>query len=177
MAKGTVELISMAEYARRRGVTEGAVRKAVKDERISMIGGKIDPVVADTQWVRNTRVRAASGQETLPLGADGAPAAPETPAEPPEVRRDAEYLQSRGRREKAEAEMAELKLAAQRGEYVRADAIKASLAREFASVREGLLQMPARIVPALCAEPEPGRMTQILLTEIRAVLEQLTMAH
>ena len=60
MPVGTVQLINMAEYARRRGCTEGAVRRAVRDGRISLIEGKLDPVAADAQWARNTRVRAGS---------------------------------------------------------------------------------------------------------------------
>lgn len=60
MAK--VELISQADYARHRGVSEAAVSKAVKERRITLIDGRIDPVVADVQWARNSRVRAHPGR-------------------------------------------------------------------------------------------------------------------
>lgn len=65
------EVITQAEYARRRGCTEGAVRRAIRDGRITLIDGKIDPVAADAQWRRNTRVRMGSRStaEAAVLGA------------------------------------------------------------------------------------------------------------
>lgn len=48
-----IDLMTKAEYARRRGVTHGAVCNAVRRGKISTIGGKIDPGVADLQWEMN----------------------------------------------------------------------------------------------------------------------------
>lgn len=66
------EAITQAEYARRRGCTEGAVRRAIRDGRITLLAdGRIDPVAADAQWQRNTRVRMGSRStaEAAVLGA------------------------------------------------------------------------------------------------------------
>jgi hypothetical protein len=42
-------------YARHAGVSESAVRKAIKSGRITeRSDGKIDPAIADRQWARNT---------------------------------------------------------------------------------------------------------------------------
>ena len=47
--------MGLREYARQRGVTEGAVRKAVKSGRILVESdGTIDPVKADADWAANT---------------------------------------------------------------------------------------------------------------------------
>lgn len=55
------EEISQREYARRRGVTEGAIRKAVRDKRITLTAsGKIDPAIADVEWAKNTLPRDGS---------------------------------------------------------------------------------------------------------------------
>lgn len=59
---GRAELISQAEYARRRGVAKSAVAKAVAEGRISLINGKVDPSVADIQWAQNTRARVDAGR-------------------------------------------------------------------------------------------------------------------
>ena len=84
---GRVELITQAEYARRRGVAKSAVAKAVAEGRITLINGKVDPAVADIQWAQNTRTRADSGRATttnasearLPLAdAADAPSAPDS---------------------------------------------------------------------------------------------------
>lgn len=48
------ELITKAEYARRRGVSKQAVCKAANTGRITLVDGKVDPEVADVQWARNT---------------------------------------------------------------------------------------------------------------------------
>ena len=57
-----MDLITQAEYARRRGVAKSAVAKAVKEGRIALIDGKIHAALADLQWAQNTRARADSGR-------------------------------------------------------------------------------------------------------------------
>ena len=48
------ELISQREYARRRGISNVAVHRAVASGRISTVDGRIDPVQADREWRENT---------------------------------------------------------------------------------------------------------------------------
>lgn len=51
----TREMLSQRAYARRRGVSEMAVRRAIKAGRITLgPGGKIDPIKADRQWNAST---------------------------------------------------------------------------------------------------------------------------
>lgn len=158
-----IELITKSEYARRRGCTEAAVRRAVKDGRISEIDGRIDPVAADAQWSRNTVVRAGS----RPAG--------EVQAQKPTVEEDGEdgYWASRARRERTEADLAELRLAEQRGQLVRAADVRAAQSRKLASLRDALLQLPARLAPVLAAEMDAGRIDELLQQELAQVLAQL----
>lgn len=164
MPVGTVQLITQSEYARRRGCTEGAVRRAVRDGRISLIDGKIDPVAADAQWARNTRVRAGS------RATDDANLQPGNGADEDG---DDGYWQSKARRERAEADLAELKLAEQRGELVRADAVRAAQARRLAALRESLLQLPPRLAPVLAAQADAARCHDLLQLELHQVLESM----
>ncbi len=92
----------------------------------------------------------------------------------PEVETTDDYWASRARREKAEAELAELKLAEQMGQLVRAAEVRASLARSMAGLREALLQMPARVVPLLVADPSPAAMDALLRGEITRALDTFT---
>src|SRR5690242_1430995 len=47
--------ISQREYARRKGLTHGAVQKAIRTGRITKLeDGSIDPALADQQWAANT---------------------------------------------------------------------------------------------------------------------------
>jgi DNA-binding transcriptional MerR regulator len=87
---------------------------------------------------------------------------------------DESHDQARTRREIAEANLAELKLAELEGRLVRAEDVRAGLAKRYASLRESLLQMPARVVPLLAANPDPGAMDRLLRAEIVAALAQLT---
>jgi hypothetical protein len=154
-----IALISKSEYARRRGCTEAAVRRAVKDGRISLIDGKIDPVAADAQWASNSRVRAGSKPTIEARAAD---------------QEDTEggYWQSRARREAAEAEMAELKLAEQRGSLVRAADVRAVFSQRLAGLRNSLLQIPARLSPVMAAESDQARCFEALQAELHAALAQ-----
>lgn len=164
---GKAELISQAEYARRRGVDPTSVRDAIRAGRITLIEGKIDPSVADVQWQTNTRRRARAVDETPaahPVLGEGGYAY--TGAVP-------DYNESRARREAAEAEKAELELAQLRGQLVSVDEVRASLQRRIAGVREALLQLPARVVPLLVANPDAASMDRLLREELTAAMQQI----
>ena len=166
MAK--VNLMTMAEYARHRGCSRVAVGKAVKAGRISLVNGKIDPAVADIQWEKNSRARAGTHTSAqLPLVVVAAA------DEPPKVD---DYMTNRNRREAAEAERAELSLAEDKGQLIRVDAVKAALAGVFSSVRDALLQIPARLGPQLAAESDAAKAQSMLHAEIHQALQQLANA-
>jgi hypothetical protein len=57
---------------------------------------------------------------------------------------------------------------------VREDDVRAALSRRVASLREAFLQLPARVVPLLVAQPEPGAMHRVLHAEIVAALAAVT---
>jgi phage terminase Nu1 subunit (DNA packaging protein) len=92
----------------------------------------------------------------------------------PDTRPPTDYHSARARRETAEAELAELKLAELQGQLVRADEWKAALAKRAAGFREGLLQIPARLAAQLAAETSEARVHALLDAELRQVLRQLT---
>lgn len=128
----------------------------------------IDAELADAQWARNTRARVRSGDaETKPQPASG-----HIEGEPSEISR-VSYDEARRRRELAEAERAELQLATMRGELVQASDIGAELSRVFASFREAMMQIPARVSAVLAAETDEARVNAVLTEEIRGALLQL----
>lgn len=200
-----VSLITQSEYARRRGVAKSAVAKAVKENRIRLIDGLVDPDVADIQWERNTRARADSAKPPAAAGAAaaaaGAAAAPgaagrdrallpieaaaqqaarpagDAPAAPPasaaQQAPDSGYFVDRARREKYEADMAEIKLREQRGELVSATAVRLEIAARVGQIRANLLQIPTRLAPLLAPETDQARCHALLDAELRAVLTDL----
>lgn len=195
MPKSDPKLLTQAEYAAHRkarglsGGTKQAVHRAVTEERISVFGPDklIDPVLADSQWERNTRARVtvndpadpvAPGSEQGPLGdlvdAAGAPAAAPPPASEPaqQLHADPGYLRSRAAQAAADARIAEMKAAELEGSLVRVDQVRAELASRLAPVREGLLQLPARLASQL-AQSDPARVQTLLEAEIHQVLAPL----
>ena len=175
MPVAAIELVTKSEYARRRGCTEAAVRRAVRDGRITLIDGRIDPVAADAQWARNTRVRAGSRPtDDANLSGSGSAGGRAQPDDELEEDSAAGYWKSRARREKAEAELAELRLMEMQGQLVRADEWAAALARRAAAFREGLLQIPPRLSAQLAAESDQARVHRLLEDEVRQVVDHLT---
>lgn len=171
-----VELVSQAEYARRRGVAKSAVCKAVAERRISLIDGKIDPAVADIQWERNTRARADSGQATtqsLPAMAIASAPASSPLAEvlPPSTADEGEYSVNRARRERYEADLAQMKLQEQQGDLVRVAEVRAEIGKRVGQLKNNLLQIPARLAFLLTPEARTA-----LDLELRNVLSGVTEA-
>jgi hypothetical protein len=169
-----VQAISRPAYAKHRGCSEVAVHKAIKAGRISVDGnGMIDPVAADAQWRENTRARAsARGRPDtfVPL----APAAAPAPATEP-TEGDGAYWRSRSRREHAEADLAELRLRELQKELVRVGDVRSSFSRRVASLRDSLLQIPARLAPVVAAEMDQGRCFELIEAELRNALKVLTL--
>ncbi len=87
---------------------------------------------------------------------------------------NATYMQAKAMRESAEAQMAGLKLAERRGDLIRVDAVRSALATCFSSVRDRLLQIPARLSSVIAAESDPVKIRAMLEDELCASLAQLT---
>lgn len=173
-----VQLISQAEYARRRGVAKSAVAKAVAEGRISLIDGKVDPAVADIQWARNTRARADSGRAVAaagqgegqaPASVADAPVAPETGAAAPA--QQGAYADARARRETADAETAEINLAKLRGQLVARDRAERGAFDAFRALRDAIMAAPQRAAPKVIGMTDARDIEGAMTTELRKAFE------
>ncbi len=90
---------------------------------------------------------------------------------------DEDYQAARTRREIADANLAELKEAEQRSELIRVEVIRAALASLISTTREAILQVPARMAPALAAESDPAIVHDLLMGELNQALVRLAMAQ
>lgn len=179
-------LVTQAEYARRRGVSREAVRKAVDAGRISVLGNDklIDPAVADIQWEQNSRKRVA------PPGKVDAPAAGQTPAAPPAAQRAAEdlveaaanaagaegaeepptpkagptYQDARTRREIAEAEEAEMRAAKTAGRLIEKPPAVTATYTAFRGLRDSCMMLGRKLSPSLAAMSN-AREIQLLIEQ------------
>jgi hypothetical protein len=162
------ELVSLREYARRRGCAPSAVHKAIQEGRITPINGKIDPVVADIQWAANTRARgdsAAAGSDkpvSQGQGSGSTRKTPQTADAGPDAGPD--YGQARARREQAEAERSELELARELEQVIEAKPSASGVFTAFRALRDQLMVQPRKMAPKLASMTDP--------VEIRVLLEQ-----
>jgi hypothetical protein len=81
--------------------------------------------------------------------------------------------EARTRREISEANISEMREGELRGDLIRMSAVKATLASVFATTRDALLQIPARLAPLLAADADPANVQNTLHAEIHQALMTL----
>lgn len=173
-----VQLLTIAEYARHRGCDEKAVRKAIKENRITAIPdergrNRIDPAVADIQWAQNTRARADSGRHAAqqplagvqaPADAENGSAAPESaPTDPAKAAyhdtralTEAENLRQK-RRENMVAER-------QLTEVVK---VRRTVFDAFRVLRDRCLTVPQRAAPRCIGLADAREIERVIAEEVR----------
>jgi phage terminase Nu1 subunit (DNA packaging protein) len=150
--------VTQSALARRLNVTRQAVHDLVKRRVLEPdANGLIDLDLAKHALERKTR----------PSGKTAAALEPPAPAD------QETHHAARTRRERAEADLAELKLAEQRGEVIRTAAVRATWAASLASARDRLLTVPDRCAAVLAAEGNPQRVHELLTKEIHAAMSEL----
>jgi hypothetical protein len=171
--------LSIRAYARHRGVSHVAVKKAIDSGRITPeADSTLDPHRADAEWAKNTEapragtrvrpVRAAVAQETIA----GAPVG-DTHAALPSG--GASLLQARTVNEVVKAQTNKVRLAQLKGELVdRAQAI-AHVFKLARAEREAWINWPNRITPILAAELGIDEHTLFMALDVavRVHLEEL----
>lgn len=141
------ELVSQREYARRRGVSQPTVCRAVKDGRLTLVAGKVDPVAADREW----------------------------PKPPLRVPKDSpDYHRARAQREQYRAELTSLELSKLRGELLPAEDVRRSAFALARQTRDRLMAIPDRVSAALAAASDPEDVRRILDVEIDLVCRELS---
>lgn len=192
------ELIGIREAARRLGVSDTAVHKAIKTGRAKIAGrhptnGR--PLVAwpdiEQDWHRNsdpTRRTHVGPQGDSPRRASYAgnepPPAPmptvsQVAAEPqPSTPMGAapSLAQSRAVREAYQARLAKLEYEKAIGKVIDADTVKVQAFKVARQVRDGLLNIPDRVAAELAAETNPAKVHARLYRELRDVLATLAAA-
>jgi len=189
------ELISLRKFARERGVSLGAVQKAIATKRVTAIErdqrGRtigIYRVRAAEEWAANTDpVEAARTQGSQPApivvpkqgtlevatGADPSQAGPESAA--PAANTDqAEYLAARAKREGFQAKQAELEYLRAIGDLVPANEAREVAFRRYRTLRDKMLNIPERVASVIAAERDPARVHKLLTDEIKRVLHELS---
>lgn len=186
--------ISQREYARRRGVSHTAVRKAIAEGRIHADqDGRVDPVEADRLWKQRTDVTkplnsvTGNPQHKRPRGG------PPIPVEPKPARgsrkgstngngnghakgetEEIDYLSRRSRYEDYRARLLELEFLERTSKLVAVDDVEREAFDSARRVRERLSSIPERLAPVVAGLDDIGRIEELLEGEIRSALEELS---
>lgn len=181
--------LSIRAYARHRGVSHVAVKKAIDTGRITPLpDGTIDPVVADAQWAANTtptrRSVTAEARETPQVSVS----AREIPQASVKVVRDApepptpalssggtSLLQARTVNEVVKAQTNKVRLARLKGELVDRSQAVAHVFKLARAERDAWLNWPARISSQMAAGlgVDPHALHVALDTAVRQQLQDL----
>jgi len=179
-----VELLSQRAYARRRGVSQAAVWKAIQTGRISTVGGKIDPETADREWAENTDLSKPRNSITGEPKRRRPTDEPSAPMCLPRVGRGSRendeagsrstYAAARAAREMCLAQIARLELEERMRQLVRRDEVQAAAATAARMARETLLAIPQRVSATIAAAEDPSEIRRILEDEIERVCLELS---
>lgn len=177
--------LSIRAYARRRGVTDTAVHKAIRSGRIQALpDGTIDPDQADAQWERNTSApKTGTKQPTVKVrvpeadgggdmggergGSGGSGAATNTGGSG-----GTSLLQARTVNEVVKAQTNKVRLARLKGELIDRPQAIAHVFKLARSERDAWLNWPARVSSQMAAKLEVDAHTMHVALE-NAVREHL----
>jgi hypothetical protein len=168
--------LSIRAYARHRGVSDAAVRKAIAAGRITPnADGTLEPAQADAQWSRNTeapRVGSRTPAARAPVPTDAAPSTDAGAALPAG---GASLLQARTVNEVVKAQTNKVRLARLKGELVDRNQAIAHVFKLARTERDAWLNWPARISAQMAARlgVDPHALHVALEAAVREHLQEL----
>ena len=173
--------ISIRAYARHRGVSDAAVRKAIAAGRVTPeADGTLDPERADAEWSRNTDAprtgtRARAVRATVPETATAAPVSPAGDGQASLPTGGASLLQARTVNEVVKAQTNKVRLARLKGELVDRNQAIAHVFKLARAERDAWLNWPARISAQMAAKlsVDPHTMHVALEAAVREHLQEL----
>jgi hypothetical protein len=152
------ELVSQYEWAKRSGFSKQYANRLVKAGTIRLINGKVDideanAILASTKNPGRVEMRKGqqnvSGLSTL-------------------------LLKTRIKNEMGKGKILEAKAKAELGELVPVEEVKTAAYNRARVVRDNLLNIPDRVASQLASLDNEKKIHEILLSEIRTVLEALS---
>ena len=171
--------VSLRAYARMRGCTEGAVRKAIAAKRITPNpDGTIDPERANQEWERNTFAGKTLHTASRPTAAPRTTAQQAAIPQSPELTSDpiAAYLRARAVNETFKAKVAQLEYEERAGKLIQATKAGEYAAEFSAIVGDALSAWPDRLTPLVAASMDESVVHKILGNEVAALRRKIAKA-
>lgn len=162
-------LTTIAKWAESLGISRQQGYAAIDRCEIPVTDGKVDVEYATMLYKRHTRARAGAKPgknaafSAAPEGDDPAGAG-------------TGYETSRARREAAEAEIAEIKLAEMAGKYLLKSEVDAAVFEIVRALRDGMTNCARRIAGDVAGLADAGACEEVIEREHRQLLESLAHA-
>lgn len=180
MAK-TENTVSIREYARSKGVSDTAVRKAIKSRKINAgydaATKKIIPEIADREW-GDTIIQVTPEAEPKPKPAANAanpePGAQEITGDGIFLDKDETYAEALRKDLIIKANLNALKLRMKEGEVVEKSRVYKELFAFGKQIRLRFQSVPDRVIDDVLAAPGRNEAHLILFNAITDILEELT---
>ena len=154
------ELISQAEYARRRGVSRQYVGRLIKSGKLSLVDGKIDFDLAEQQL--DNVVDSTRSNSGLPGRAEL------------EGHGSTPLMEAKRLHEEYKARLAKLRYEEARGILIEKSEVEREAYAVGRTVRDAMLAIPSRLRDMLAAEDDPKKVHRLIEREIELALEDLS---
>ena len=152
--------LSIRAYAKHRGVSDAAVRRAIDGKRITLLpDGQIDPEIADKEWDENTDKRFQPKPAASPV---------------PEPSTGISLQKSRANKELFEALLKKLEYEEKSGKLVDRAKVEMEAFAAARVARDRLLLIPDRVAPIIIGETDMFEIKRVLREEIIRSLQNLT---
>lgn len=142
-------LVTKSDYAKIKGVSKPAISQAIRYGRIQTINGMIDIDAADAQLQETTKINRHDGMLS-----------------------DMD-ISSRAKRERHEANIAEMKERKMAGELVELKTVMRLFTDLAVQLRRSLESIPDKLAERIAAEQNPSAVYDMLLSEIDAALADM----
>jgi hypothetical protein len=166
------KLLKVADYAKRRGITERSLRRHLADGTIPegaiVKKGRflfIDQSKADDYLLKNITTRKQILQNATEEQKEQIVEKVGTA--------DMSFHDARTLAQRYKAALLKLELDERTGCLVDAEQVRMAAFNLARTVRDAILNIPDRIAPILAAERDEGRVAEILTQELRSALEEL----
>lgn len=169
-------LTKIAAWAESMGISRQQGYAAITRCSIPVTDGKVDPDVAGLLYKKHTRGRANGKNGAIEASAEGATPAPSGAAAKGDKKGIAGYDSSRARREEAEAEISEMKLAELQGKYLVKSEVAATAYEIARAMRDGLTNSARRIAADVAGLTSAEDCEEVIDREHRALLDSMTHA-
>ncbi|MFS2004623.1 hypothetical protein ACEN9F_13455 [Duganella sp. CT11-25] len=158
-------LTKIADWAKTLGISRQQGYAAIDRCEIPVTDGKVDLEYATVLYKRHTRARAGKNSASSASPENDDPASAGTG-----------YETSRARREAAEAEISEIKLAEMAGKYLLKSDVDAAVYEVARALRDGLTNCARRIAGDVAGLADAGACEEVIEREHRQLLESMTHA-